>query len=61
LAVVKEIVDIGQPSIARGGLIDLGEAFHVSGFMRTFLVEDLNEVVEPGLLLQTLGTGRGGR
>jgi hypothetical protein len=36
------------------GLIDLGGALHVQGFVRTFLVEYLDEVIEPGLLLKEI-------
>jgi hypothetical protein len=35
-----------------GGLIDLALALHVQGFERTLVVEDLDDLVEPGLLLQ---------
>jgi len=51
--VVERIIDIGQSRIDAGGwLIDLGRALHVQGFVRTFLVEDFDEVIEPGLLLK---------
>jgi hypothetical protein len=51
--VVERIIDIGQSLIDAGGwLIDLGRALHVQGFVRTFLVEDFDEVIEPGLLLK---------
>jgi hypothetical protein len=53
--VVKRIIDIGQPLVgASGRLIDLGRALHVQGFVRTFLVEDLDKVIEPGLLLKKI-------
>src|SRR5260370_42246171 len=49
--VVERVIDIGQSCIGAGGrLIDLGRALHVQGFMRTFVIEDFDEVVEPGLL-----------
>src|SRR5260370_41614978 len=52
--VVKRIIDIGQPLLgARGRLIDLGRALHDQGFVSTCLDEDLDKVIEPGLLLDT--------
>src|SRR6266403_4307560 len=51
--IVEGIVDIGQSLISAGrGLIDLGWALHVQGFVRTFVVEDFDEVIEEGLLLK---------
>jgi len=51
--IVEGIVDIGQSLISAGrGLIDLGWALHVQGFVRTFVVEDFDEVIEAGLLLK---------
>ena len=51
--VVQRIIDIGQPLVgASGGLIDLGGALHVQSFVRTLLVENFDEVIEPGLLLK---------
>jgi hypothetical protein len=53
--VVKRIIDIWQPFIhARGWPIDLGGTFHPQGFVRTLVVEDFREVVEPHLLLQKI-------
>jgi hypothetical protein len=49
----------GNPLIgAGGGLIDLGRALHGQGFVRTLVVEDVDKVVEAGLLLQEVGGGR---
>ena len=57
--VVEGIVDVRQSGVGtRGRLIDLGRAFHVQGFVRTFVVEDLDKVVEAGLLLKEVGGGR---
>src|SRR5580704_4575580 len=57
--VVKGIVNIGQSLTgAGGGLIDLSRALHVQGFVRTFVVEDFDEVVEASLLLQEVASGR---
>jgi hypothetical protein len=51
--VVERIIDIRQSLVgASRGLIDLGRALHVESFVRTLLVEDLDEVIELGLLLQ---------
>ena len=59
--VVKGIIKIGQSLIgAGGGLIDLGRALHVESFVRPFLIEDVDEVIKPGLLLQEVATGRFG-
>src|SRR5258708_12963322 len=53
--VVKGIVDGGQSLIgAERGLIDLGRALHVEGFVRTLVVEDFDEVVKACLLLTEL-------
>jgi hypothetical protein len=43
---------------ARRRPIDLGRALRVQGFVRTFLVEDFDEVVEPSLLLKEVSSGR---
>ena len=57
--VVEGIVDVGQSLIgAGGGLIDLGRALHGQGFVRTLMVEDVDKVIEAGLLLQEVGGGR---
>ena len=51
--VVEGIIDIGQSLIgADRGLIDLGRALHVQSFVGTFVVENLDKVIEPGLLLK---------
>jgi hypothetical protein len=58
-SVVQGIIDIGQSFIsATRGLIDLGRAPHAESFVWTFLVEDLDKVIEPGLLLKKVQTGR---
>jgi hypothetical protein len=45
--VVKGIVDIGQPLVGTRRMpIDLSRTFHVQGFMGTFVVEDLDKIVE---------------
>ena len=42
-------------------LIDLSGALHAQSLVRTLLVEDLEEVIEAGLLLQEIGgSGFGG-
>lgn len=56
---VEWIVDIGQPLVGTcGRLTDLGRALHVQGLVRTLVVEDLDELVEPSLLLQKIGSRR---
>jgi hypothetical protein len=51
--VVEGIVDIGQAQVgAGGGLINLGRTLHAQGFVRTLVVEDVDKVIELGLLLQ---------
>jgi hypothetical protein len=56
--VVKGIIDSGQSLVGAGGrLIDLGRALHVQGLVRTFVVEDFDKVVEPGLLLKEVCSG----
>ena len=59
--VVKGIVDVGQSLVRTSGrLIDLRRAFHAQSYVRTLVVEDRNEVIEAGLLLQEVGGGRFG-
>ena len=51
--VVEWIVDVRQPLVGTcRSLIDLRRALHVQGFVRTLVVEDLDEIVEASLLLQ---------
>jgi len=39
-------------------LMDLRQKFHVQGFMGTFVVEDLDKIIEAGLLLKEVcGSG----
>ena len=39
-------------------LMDLSQKFHVQGFMGTFVVEDLDKIIEAGLLLEEVcGSG----
>jgi len=57
--VVEGVVDVGQSLIeAGGGLIDFGRILHAVGFVRALVIKDLDEFVEPGLLLQEVGIGR---
>jgi hypothetical protein len=39
-------------------LIDLRRTFHIQSFVRALVVEDLNEFVKAGLLLQEVGGRR---
>jgi hypothetical protein len=53
--VVEGIIDIRQSFVdACGGLINLGWALHVQSFVRTFVIEDFDEVIEAGLLLKEI-------
>ena len=57
-AVVERIVEIGQSAIGvRGGLVDFRRTLHAESFMGSFGVEDLDEVIEPRLLLKKVGAG----
>jgi hypothetical protein len=57
--VVEGIVDVGQSGVGtRGRLVDLGRAFHVQSFMRTLAIKNFHEVIEAGLLLQEVLSGR---
>jgi len=57
--IVERIVDVRQSGIGtRRRPIDFGRTLHVQGFVRTFVVEDLDELVEPSLLLQKIPSGR---
>jgi len=57
--VVEGIVDVGQPGVGtRGGLVDLGRAFHIQSCVRALVVEDRDKFVEAGLLLQQVGGRR---
>jgi hypothetical protein len=57
-SVVERIVDVGQTLVdARRWPIDLGRTFHLQSFVRTFVVEDIDELVEASLLLKEIGGG----
>ena len=57
--VVEGVVDVGQPGVGTWTrLVDLGWAFHAERLVRTLVIKDLDELVEAGLLLQKVGTGR---
>ena len=60
--VVQGVIEVGQSLIrARGRLIDLRGALHAQSLVRALLVENLEEVIEAGLLLQEIGgSGFGG-
>jgi len=50
--VVQGIVDVRQSGVGTWGrLVDLHRTLHVQSFVRTFVVEDLDKLVEAGLLL----------
>ena len=59
VAVMPGILEFRQPVIGpwRGG-VELGRASHGERLVRAFGVELAHEGIEPGLLLQTVETGR---
>src|SRR5947199_10218672 len=57
--IVEWIIDVRQSLVDTcGRLIDLRRALHVQGLVRTLVVEDLDELVEPSLLWQKIGSRR---
>src|SRR5262249_16108353 len=57
--VVEGIVDVRQPGVGTGGrLVDFRRTLHIQSFVRALVVEDLNEFIEAGLLLQEVGGRR---
>ena len=55
--VVEWIVNVRKSLVdARGRLVDLGRALHAQRFVRTLVVEHLDELVEAGLQLQKVLT-----
>jgi hypothetical protein len=58
---VERIVDVGQSGVGtRGRLVDLGRILHTQSFVGTLVVEDFDELIEAGLLLQEVGGRRFG-
>jgi transposase InsO family protein len=56
---MQRIGKVGQAVIRpRRGGVDLSGRLHIEGFVRPFLVEFLYEIVEAGLLLETVRAGR---
>src|SRR4029077_5087774 len=54
-SVVERIVDVGQTLVdSRRWPINFGRTFHVQSFMRTFVVEYIDELVEGSLLLKEI-------
>ena len=39
-------------------MINLGRTLHIQSFMRTLVVEDVEEAIKAGLWLQKVGSGR---
>ena len=57
--IVEGIVDVRQSGVhALGRLVNLRRTFHIQRFVGTFVVEDLDELVEASLLLQKIGSRR---
>jgi len=60
--VVERIVDVRQADVGTWGrLVDLCRTLHIQRFMGRFVVEDLDQLVEAGLLLKKIGGGGFGR
>ena len=58
-SVVEGIVDVRQSLVrTRRSLIDIRRTLHAQSFMRSFVVEDLNELVEARLLLEKISRRR---
>jgi hypothetical protein len=50
--VVQRLVDVWQSGVgAVRGLMDFARAFHGERFVRTLVVEDVDKLIEAGLLL----------
>src|ERR1700746_1034046 len=57
--VVEGIIDVRQPGVGtRGSLADLGRALHLQSFVRPLAIENFQEGIEAGLLLQEVLSGR---
>src|SRR5438128_9554310 len=57
-SVVKGVVDVRQSLVrTRRSLIDIRWTLHAESFVRSFVVEDLDEFVEARLLLKEIGGG----
>src|SRR5262249_43075715 len=57
--IMKWIVDVRQPLISTcGRLIDLHRALHIQDLVRPLVIEDLDEFIEPSLLLQEIGSSK---
>lgn len=55
---MERIVDVWQSGIGtRRRAIDFRRAFHVQSLVRSFVVENFDEVIEPGLLLEQISRG----
>src|SRR5215831_7728066 len=61
VAVMQRVCEVGQAGIgSRTGRVDFGRTFHGERLVWPFGIEFLNKVVEAGLLLQTVHSGRSG-
>src|SRR5215813_2413583 len=61
VAVMQRVCEVGQAGVgSRTGRVDFGRTFHGERLVRPFGIEFLNKVVEAGLLLQTVHSGRSG-
>jgi hypothetical protein len=60
IAIMEGIAEVRQAAIARVRDIDIGGPPHTQGFMRSFTIEFVNEVIELFLLLQRVHRWRAG-
>ena len=61
VAVVQRVCEFGQAGVGSGeGGVDFGRTLHGERLVRPFGIEFLDEVVEAGLLLQAVHSGRSG-
>src|SRR5437660_7586278 len=61
VAVMQWVCQVGQAGIgSRTRRVDFGRTLHGERLVRPFGIEFLNKVVEAGLLLQTVHSGRAG-
>ncbi len=59
VAIVERVCDVRQSVVwLAGGLVDVDGAFHVERLLWPLVIERMDEIVEPRLLLEDVGAGR---